>query len=112
MKIETVIECLNSKIEADRNIINLTSSGHLVLQKIITPHKTFKVYKTYNYILWYVYKRNKKEVINIEDSLKVLSTEEDKALDKMDAYFLLKLYDFITSDNYKQLVKGEYDVLG
>ena len=49
MRVEDIIEGLNRHIEYKRGLLGVNTTGHLVLQKSINPHPTFKAYKEYNY---------------------------------------------------------------
>lgn len=45
MKAEDIVEGLNRHIEDRRSGRNISSKGHLILQRVIEPHPTFKAYK-------------------------------------------------------------------
>jgi hypothetical protein len=56
MTLEDVIESLNVHILNKRRDLHILSNSqeHLVLQRVIEPHPTFKSYKRYEFILWVV----------------------------------------------------------
>ena len=53
MKAEDIIEGLNLHIETKREDRGIKTTGHLILQKEIMPHSSFKAYKIYKYTLWF-----------------------------------------------------------
>ena len=52
MKAEDIIEGLNQSIEDKRDALKIKATGHLVLQRTVKPHQTFKAYKEYESIVW------------------------------------------------------------
>ena len=54
MKAEDIIEGLNQSIEDKRDALKIKATGHLVLQRTVKPHQTFKAYKEYESIVWFV----------------------------------------------------------
>ena len=54
MKAEDIIEGLNQSIEDKRDALKIKATGHLVLQRTVTPHQTFKAYKEYKFVVWFV----------------------------------------------------------
>ena len=58
MKAEDIIEGFNLHIEAKRKDRGIKTTGHLILQKEVMPHSSFKAYKIYKYTLWFA-KRGK-----------------------------------------------------
>ena len=63
MKSEDIIEGLNKHIETHRKDKGIKATGHLVLQKEIMPHSSFKAYKIYEYTLWFTKKGKSYKVI-------------------------------------------------
>lgn len=54
MTLEDVIEALNRYIDKRRETVPSLNLCHLVLQRTIEPHETFRSYKKYSLILWVV----------------------------------------------------------
>ena len=77
MRVEDIIEGLNRHIEYKRELLGVNTTGHLVLQKSINPHPTFKAYKEYNYSVWFVKNRKKYRVITVNIVDKVLEGQEE-----------------------------------
>lgn len=79
MTLEDIIDIINQHIEVKREYItDLCSNQHLVLQRTIEPHNTFKAYKTYSLILWVVNENAKHKLITRQ--LKYKSSVNDKEL--------------------------------
>lgn len=107
MKIEDIIEGLNLHIEDRRSIKNISSKGHLVLQRIIEPHPTFKAYKTYKAILWFVKGKNKHIVIELSHSAKVLDGQEESMCQYINTELCRLIFNWIGSDSYEDVIQGE-----
>ena len=82
MKIEDIISYFNKQLQDKRVSLNHTGKGHLVLQRQIFSHSTFKAYKTFKYILWYVGEITS-EIKTFEVTDKVLEGSEDKVLNRL-----------------------------
>lgn len=107
MKAEDIVEGLNRHIEDRRSIKNISSKGHLVLQRIIEPHPTFKAYRTYKAILWFVKGKNKHIVIELSHSAKVLDGQEESMCQYINTELCRLIFNWIGSDSYKDIIQGE-----
>lgn len=107
MKIEDIIEGLNLHIEDRRSIKNISSKGHLVLQRIIESHHTFKAYKTYKAILWFVKGKDKCTVIEVSHSDKVLDGQEGPIQQYINTELCRLIFNWIGTDSYKDVIQGE-----
>lgn len=109
MKIEDLIEGLNKHIEDIRSIRNITSIGHLVLQKVIEPHSVFKAYKTYKNILWFIKGKERYKVLGINHTDKVLKEQEEFIKQHIDIELCHLIFNWIGSSLYEEVIKGEYN---
>lgn len=109
MKLEDIIEGLNRSIEAKRENKYKDAKGHLIVQRIITAHPTFKAYKICETILWFVSGKHKYRVITLKDTAKILEGKEEKWLKQFDIEFCELIFNWIGSNFYEQVVKGEYN---
>ena len=71
MKAEYFIVGFNLHIETKRKDRGIKTTGHLVLQKEIKPHSSFKAYKIYKYTLWFTKRGKFYEVMKIQHTAKV-----------------------------------------
>ena len=108
MRVEDIVEGLNSHIENKRALLGIKTNGHLVLQKSNSPHPTFKAYKEYNYSLWFVKNRNKTRVITINIVDKVLEGQEDSIIRRMNIELCVNVFNMIGTDIYNKIISGEY----
>lgn len=110
MKIEDIIESLNRHIEDKRKKLNLdTKLGHLVLQRTIKPHETFKAYKEYNLTVWFIKGRYKCKVIVVNKVDKVTTDSQEELIMRQINMELCKMiFNLIESDFYEHIIKGEY----
>ena len=109
MKAEDIIESLNRHIEAKRKDRGIKTTGHLVLQKEIMPHSSFKAYKIYKYTLWFTKKGKSYEVIVLEHTAKVLDGQEDNMNREMNIMLSNLVFNWISSNFYEQVINGEYN---
>lgn len=109
MKAEDIIEGFNLHIETKRKDRGIKTTGHLVLQKEIKPHSSFKAYKIYKYTLWFAKKGKSYEVMVLEHTAKVLDGKEESMLRKMDIMLSTSIFNWIGSDFYEAVIKGEYN---
>ena len=109
MKVEDIIEGLNRSIEDKRDALKIKTTGHLVIQKTIKPHQTFKVYKEYEYVIWFVKYGKKHRVLTVKETAKVIDGLEEAMIRKMNVEISRLIFDWIGSDLYEQVVKGEYN---
>ena len=109
MKAEDIIEGLNQSIEDKRDALKIKATGHLVLQRTVTPHQTFKAYKEYKYVVWFVKDGKKYRVIRLTWTTKVLDGQEEAVLKEINIRFSRLIFNWIGSDFYEQVINGEYN---
>ena len=108
MQIEDLIEAFNLTISQSTKLHNIDSKSHIVLQKNIEQNNTFKAYKTYIRTLWYVSGRNKYVILKVSHTDKVLDGQEEKIIRAVDMQLAIALFEFIDTEYYDQIIKGEY----
>lgn len=109
MKAEDIVEGLNRHIETKRLENGIKKDiGHLVLQKEILPHHTFKVYKNYRYTLWFIKNKKSYQVISFQQSHKVLKEIEDNIIKKVNITFIELIFNWINSSSYEEVINGNY----
>lgn len=108
MKAEDIIEGLNKHIETRRSERGIENVGHMVLQKEIMPHSSFKVYKIYKYTLWFT-KRGKSYKVMTVHTTKVPDGQEENILREMNIMLSTLIFNWIGSDFYEAVIKGEYN---
>ena len=108
MKSEDIIEGLNRHIETKRKDEDIKATGHLVLQKEIIPHSSFKAYKIYEYTLWFTQKGKSYKVIMLQHTAKVLDGQEENMNREMNIMFSELLFNWIRSDYYMDIINGTY----
>lgn len=109
MKAEDIIEGLNRHIEDRRSERGIENVGHVVLQKEIMPHSSFKVYKTYEYTLWFTKRGKSYRVMRIQHTAKVPDGQEENMLREMNIILSTLIFNWIGSDSYESVIKGEYN---
>ena len=109
MKAEDIIEGLNRHIETRRNERGIENVGHIVLQREIIPHSSFKVYKIYKYTLWFTKRRKSYEIMRIQHTAKVPDGQEESMLREMNVMLSTMIFNWIGSDFYEAVIKGEYN---
>ena len=109
MKAEDIIEGFNLHIETKRKERGIKTTGHLVLQKEIMSHSSFKAYKIYKYTLWFAKKGKSYEVIVLKDTTKVLESQEENMNREMNIMVSNRIFNWIGSDFYEQVINGEYN---
>lgn len=109
MKAEDIIEGLNRHIETKREDKGVKTTGHLILQKEIMPHSSFKAYKTYKYTLWFAKKGKSYKVIVLEHTAKVLDGQEENMNREMNIMLSTSIFNWIGSNFYEQVINGEYN---
>ena len=109
MKAEDIIEGLNQSIEDKRDTLKIKATGHLVLQRTVKPHQTFKAYKEYESIVWFVKGGKKYRVITVKETAKVLDGQEETMIRRMDVGLSRLIFNWIGSDFYEQVINGEYN---
>ena len=109
MKAEVVIEGLNKHIEIRRSERGIGNVGHIVLQREIIPHSSFKVYKIYKYTLWFTKRGKSYEVMEIQHTAKVPDGQGESMLREMNIMLRTLIFNWIGSDSYESVIKGEYN---
>lgn len=108
MKAEDIIEGLNKFIEDRRCSSNIKCSGHIVLQRIIESHPTFKAYKSYNLILWFVRNNKKYKVLAVKCTKKVIKDKEESIMRDLNTELSRRVFEWIITDSCKQVIEGVY----
>lgn len=106
MKAEDIIEGLNKHIETRRSERGIGNVGHMVLQKEIMPHSSFKVYR---YTLWFTKRGKSYRVITVQHTAKVPDGQEENMLREMNIMLSTLIFNWIGSDFYEAVIKGEYN---
>lgn len=109
MKSEDIIEGLNRSIEDKRDALKIKTTGHFVLQKSVKPHQTFKAYKEYEFVIWFVKSGKKYRVITVKETAKVLDGQEETIMREMNVKLSRMIFNWIGSNFYEQVIKGEYN---
>lgn len=109
MKAEDIIEGLNRSIEDKRDALKIKTTGHLVLQRTVKPHQTFKAYKEYESVIWFVKGGKKYRVITVKETAKVLDGQKEVMIRRMNVELSRLIFNWIGSNFYEQVVKGEYN---
>ena len=109
MKVEDIIEGLNQSIEDKRDALKIKATGHLVLQRTVTPHQTFKAYKEYKFVVWFVKDGKKYRVIRLTWTTKVLDGQEETIMREMNVKLSRLIFNWIGCNFYEQVIKGEYN---
>lgn len=108
MKIEDIVDILNKYIEDKRRDNSILTSGHLVLQRIVTSHPTFKAYKSYELLLWFVKDRKKYKVLTIKEIAKVIDGQEDRIIRNISMQFCYLIFNLLNTDTYNEILTGIY----
>lgn len=108
MKIEDIIEELNRYIENKRADEHISVNGHLVLQRTVFPNSTFKAYKSYEIILWFVKDKKKYKVLSLKHTAKVVDGREEGVNKIMDKQFCYLIIDWLNSDSYNEVLMGTF----
>lgn len=94
MTLEDIIEVLNSNVELCRTAQQLdTNLGHLVLQRTIDVNPTFKSYKKFYLVVWFVKDKKKSKVLSVEKQTSY--STYDKDMTKLDKEFIKHLFNLI-----------------
>ena len=110
MKLEDLVEGLNRHIENKRKKLGINPiQGHLVLQKTVKPHGTFKAYKEYNFTMWFVKGRDRFVALMLNHVARVIDGHEEKLMKYMTVILSEMIFNWIGSNFYEQIVKGEYN---
>lgn len=109
MRAEDIVEGLNRHIEDRRSERGIGNVGHMVLQKEIMPHSSFKVYKIYKYTLWFTKRSKSYRVITVQHIAKVPDGQEENMLREMNIMLSTLIFNWIGSSFYEEVIKGEYN---
>ena len=109
MRVEDIIEGLNLHIEVKRRDNKIDAKGHLVMQKEIKVNPTFKAYKEYTYTIWFVKNRKSHRVLTVQQSARVLEGYEDIITRQLNTMLCQSIFNWIGSDSYNEIIKGEYN---
>ena len=109
MRAEDIVEELNRHIEDRRSERDISSKGHLILQRVVEPHPTFKAYKTYKAVLWFVKEKDRHIVISLSHSAKVLEGQKESMQQYINTELCRLIFNWIGSDFYEAVIKGEYN---
>lgn len=109
MKAEDIIEGLNKHIETKREERGIKATGHLVLQKEIMPYSSFKAYKVFKYTLWFTNKGKSYKLIMVQHIARVLGGQEEMLLREMNIMLSTSIFNWIGSNFYEAVIKGEYN---
>lgn len=109
MKAEDIIEGLNKHIETRRSERGIENVGHMVLQKEIIPHSSFKAYKIYRYTLWFTKRCKSYKVMTAQHIAKGPGGQEENILREMNIMLSTLIFNWIGSDFYEAVIKGEYN---
>lgn len=105
---EDIIQALNRNIESKRKQDKIEATGHLVLLRNITVNQSFKAYKTYESTVYFVSGRKTYKVLGCTLTAKVLEGQEERMKEDMDIHLINHIFNFIQTDYYNQIIKGEY----
>ena len=108
MSIEDIIESLNRYIRLERNEQGISVNSHLVLQRIVEPNLTFKSYKKYEWIVWLIDNDSKYKIVIVSLTEKVLKDQEEGINKRLCNSLLEALFRFIRTEDYNQIVNGNY----
>lgn len=105
---EDIIQALNGNIESKRKQDKINATGHLVLLRTTKTNPTFKAYKTYEAIIYFVAKRKKYRVLSCTLTAKVLDGQEERMKEDIDIKLINDIFNFIQTEYYNQIIRGEY----
>jgi hypothetical protein len=104
---EGFIKGLNDYLIAKRKELGIDIRGRFVFHTK-ELQKKIKVYKQYEYKLWYLQKGLKAEILSSQYvSRTANSTEERKAIIGAEAAFSVKILEFLNSQLFDKIIKGE-----
>lgn len=99
MTLSDIIECLNRSIQA-------SVKGHFVLHTSILPNKTIKLYKLVTYTIWLVQSNSNTEVFTFKSTERISEENKQAVLASLEKQFVEKLFRWIQSDDYKNIIKS------
>ena len=108
MTLEEIVEVLNNNIELSRTAQQLdTNLGHLVLQKTVDVNPTFKSYKKFSLILWFVKNKNNSKVFSVEKQTSY--STYDKDIKELDNEFIKHLFNLVGDNSIMDsIIYGTY----
>ena len=108
MTLEEIVEVLNNNIELSRTAQQLdTNLGHLVLQKTVDVNPTFKSYKKFSLILWFVKNKNNSKVFSVEKQTSY--STYDKDIKELDNEFIKHLFNLVGDNSIMDsIIYGNY----
>ena len=108
MTLEEIVEVLNNNIELSRTAQQLdTNLGHLVLQKTVDVNPTFKSYKKFSLILWFVKNKNSSKVFSVEKQTSY--STYDKDIKELDNEFIKHLFNLVGDNSIMDsIIYGNY----
>lgn len=83
MKINQIVDIINSTINKDREKAGLDSIK-LILKKTVLPHSTMKVYKIFTYELYSINGKDKKLILTLSSTQKASSNNLVKIEESQD----------------------------
>lgn len=104
MKLDDIIEGLNRHIDKVRRDNNIKATGHLVIQSTLTPNLSFKAYKTYEVILWYVTKSKKFKILTVSNCARMLNDQEESLKRETNIELCNNLFTWIGSADYNKVL--------
>lgn len=107
MTIEDVVESLNVYVEEYRRTNNITSSSYFVMKKSSEIASTFKAYKSVTEELYLISNKTKSLVLTTTLTDRVITGRDDTLYNKVDAKFILAIYDYIRKDKFIEVLKDE-----
>lgn len=108
MKIEDIIEGLNTHIDSLRESMGVNAKGHLVLQKTFNSHTTFKAYKVCEIILWFIQGKQRHKVISISQIVKATTDQKEQAFECLYKQLYWGIFCLVRSVVYDQIIMGDY----
>jgi hypothetical protein len=97
IELNDIVESLSSNIK--------TEKGMLVLHRSMKVHPKFKVYKRFCYDLYLIKGKEKTLISSIEDVRNTPADDIIKVWNECDKAYLGKLLRWVTSDEYKAMLK-------
>lgn len=107
MKQEDIAIALTNELISIRPLKGIEK---FIVQRTIENNTSFKAYKTYTVILWYVKGKKTHKLITIEKVERVLTGEEDKINKILNIEFLNLIFKLLKSDVWEQIIKEEYGI--
>lgn len=109
MTIEDIVIVFNDVLQEYRKTLNIDCNNHIVVQRKVTTNSTFKAYKNYDTILWYINGKDKYELISSTCNFRITNeAEKTKALDLIDSEICKSLFSLVGTEIYNLVIKGEF----